>query len=256
MVKPGGPCQGPGATEGTICGVTEISDKSDWRKGGKFKPEHKGKACCTKNACRIFLGVIADPKIAKAEAASAPAPQASGPLGGLLEAASAALNGRSAPAAAPAAASASAASASSAPPAPIATAGKRSGRGAAAASAAATAAAPPAQPAQPDPPDGAPPARTPRELQQVMLDLHQLPDNWSVGLAQVQGQQQLYFWPRVLPEQRWTTWRSPLDAPSLAQVYALEGHQVIERGDSFYREWRVHGKFYHADDKFMVEETS
>ena len=71
MVKPGGPCQGPGATEGTICGVTEISDKSDWRKGGKFKPEHKGKACCTKNACRIFLGVIADPKIAKAEAASA-----------------------------------------------------------------------------------------------------------------------------------------------------------------------------------------
>ena len=69
MVKPGGPCQGPGATEGTNCGVTEISDKSDWRKGGKFKPEHKGKACCTKNACRIFLGVIADPKIAKAESA-------------------------------------------------------------------------------------------------------------------------------------------------------------------------------------------
>ena len=71
MGKRGGPCQAPGKEEGSICGITEISDRCDWRKGGKFKPEHKGKACCTKNACRVFLGVIADPKIARAEAASA-----------------------------------------------------------------------------------------------------------------------------------------------------------------------------------------
>ena len=47
MVKHGGPCQGPGQTDGTICGVTEIGDKSSWRVGGRFKPEHKGKPCCT-----------------------------------------------------------------------------------------------------------------------------------------------------------------------------------------------------------------
>ena len=60
MVKVGGPCQGPGKRPGTICGVTEISDGSSWRNGGKHKPEHKGKPCCTKKACRVFLGVIPD----------------------------------------------------------------------------------------------------------------------------------------------------------------------------------------------------
>ena len=114
MVKRGGPCQAPGKTEGTICGETEIGDNSDWRRGGKHKPEHAGKWCCPKNKCRIALGVIPDPKAPKAEVAPAPAPAASGPLGGLLDAVSTALAGPPAPAAAPAAASASAASASAA----------------------------------------------------------------------------------------------------------------------------------------------
>ena len=65
MGKVGGPCQGPGVTEGTVCGATEIADTCDWRKGGKFKPEHVGKPCCTKRACRIFLGVIEVPNAAK-----------------------------------------------------------------------------------------------------------------------------------------------------------------------------------------------
>ena len=91
MVKLGGPCQAPGKTEGTICGETEIGDKSDWRRGGKHKPEHAGKWCCPKNKCRIALGVIPDPKAPKAEVAPAPAPAASGPLGGLLDAVSTAL---------------------------------------------------------------------------------------------------------------------------------------------------------------------
>ena len=75
MGKHGGPCQAPGKTEGTICGETEISDKSDWRRGGKHKPEHAGKWCCTKNLCRIALGVILDPKAPKAEIAPSVLPR-------------------------------------------------------------------------------------------------------------------------------------------------------------------------------------
>ena len=62
----------------------------------------------------------------------------------------------------------------------------------------------------------------------------QLPDGWGVGLAQLQGGPQLYFWPSALAEQRWTTWRSPLEAPQLVHVIALEGHQRIERGDGVF----------------------
>lgn len=250
MVKLGGPCQAPGKTEGTICGVTEIGDNSDWRRGGKHKPEHAGKWCCPKNKCRIALGVIPDPKAPKAEVAPAPAPAASGPLGGLLDAVSTALAGPPAPATAPAAASASAASASSAPPAPIATAGKRSGRGAAAASAAA-AAAPPAQPAQPDPPDSVPPERTPLERQRDVLDALQLPEGWLSGVAQLQSGPRVYFWPSSLAEQRWTSWRSPLDAPALCTAVKLEGHQEITKDDgSIADEWRVYGEFRHGEEKF------
>ena len=77
MGKLGGPCQGPGTVPGTVCGVTIITDSSSWRNGGKFKPEHKGKACCTKRTCRIYLGVIKDPSAAVPPAvATAPAPEA------------------------------------------------------------------------------------------------------------------------------------------------------------------------------------
>ena len=85
MVKLGGPCQGPGATDGIICGVTEIGDKSSWRRGGKFKPEHAGKACCTKKECRVHLGVIEDPRAAAPAPAAAAAP--AGIDAGLLRAA-------------------------------------------------------------------------------------------------------------------------------------------------------------------------
>ena len=141
MVKRGGPCQAPGAEKGSICGITEISDRCDWRKGGKFKPEHKGKACCTKRQCRIALGVIPDTELPKEEAAPAPAPAAGGGLSGLVDVVCAALSGQSAPAAAPAAASATAPSASAAPAAQVAAAGRRGARGEAAASAAVAAAA-------------------------------------------------------------------------------------------------------------------
>ena len=59
-MRPGGPCQGPGSTAGTICGVTAILHSASWRKGGKYIPEHQGKACCPKRRCRIYLGVIED----------------------------------------------------------------------------------------------------------------------------------------------------------------------------------------------------
>jgi len=55
MVKLGGPCQGPGKEEGTLCGRTEIPDSASWRFG---KEEHAGKACCTKRKCRLHLKVI------------------------------------------------------------------------------------------------------------------------------------------------------------------------------------------------------
>ena len=99
MVKHGGPCQGPGQTDGTICGTTEIGDKSSWRVGGRFKPEHKGKLCCTKTKCRKFLGVIADvaPSAAAATAAPASVPE---PAGGAAAAAPIAEAARSARAAA------------------------------------------------------------------------------------------------------------------------------------------------------------
>ena len=71
MGKAGGPCQGPGDLPNTICGATMITDKSSWRVGGKFKPEHAGKPCCTKRPCRIFLGVIEDTKAVAAAAADA-----------------------------------------------------------------------------------------------------------------------------------------------------------------------------------------
>ena len=71
MVKVGGPCQGPGQLPNTICGETEISDGSSWRRGGKYKPEHQGKPCCTKRPCRIYLGVIEDPKASESPAAAA-----------------------------------------------------------------------------------------------------------------------------------------------------------------------------------------
>ena len=71
MVKRGGPCQGPGENDGAICGVTEISGTCSWRRGGKFKPEHSGKACCPKRSCRIALGVIVDPD-EPAESTTAP----------------------------------------------------------------------------------------------------------------------------------------------------------------------------------------
>ena len=67
--------------------------------------------------------------------------------------------------------------------------------------------------------------------------------------AQLQSRPQLYFWPSALPDQRWTTWRSPLDAPSLAQVINLEGHQTIERNGNFDHEWRIHGKLYEGFPK-------
>ena len=70
MVKVGGPCQAQGELPNTICGATEISDKSSWRRGGKYKPEHQGKLCCTKRPCRIYLGVIEDPKAAESPAAA------------------------------------------------------------------------------------------------------------------------------------------------------------------------------------------
>ena len=92
MGKRGGPCQGPGEEVGSICGITEISTKCDWRMGGKFKPEHKGKACCTKNRCRIALGVAPDTKLAKEEAVPAPAPAAGGGLNGLLDVVTAAMS--------------------------------------------------------------------------------------------------------------------------------------------------------------------
>ena len=182
------------------------------------------------------------------EGGAAPAPAAATDgLRGLLAAVGfASAGGAEQPAMPPAAASATVPSVSAAPTVP--TEGRRRVRGKAAASAAAAAAAPPEPPG---PPDGAPPARTPLELQQVLLDSMQLPDGWSFGLAQLQGRPQLYFWPSALPDQRWTTWRSPLDAPSLAQVINLEGHQTIECNGNFYQEWRIHGKFFHADDKFM-----
>lgn len=61
MVKIGGPCQGPGPTEGSVCGITEIPDSCKWREG---KDEHRGKACCTKRQCGIYLKAIT-PKAAK-----------------------------------------------------------------------------------------------------------------------------------------------------------------------------------------------
>ena len=70
MVKVGGPCQAQGELPNTICGATEISDKSSWRRGGKYKPEHQGKLCCTKRPCRIYLGVIEDPEAAESPAAA------------------------------------------------------------------------------------------------------------------------------------------------------------------------------------------
>ena len=74
MVKAGGPCQGPGKLPNTVCGETEISDSCSWRVGCKFKPEYQGKACCTKRPCRIYLGVIQDPKaVASQPAATATA---------------------------------------------------------------------------------------------------------------------------------------------------------------------------------------
>ena len=74
MVKAGGPCQGPGKLPNTVCGETEISDSCSWRVGGKFKPEYQGNACCTKRPCRIYLGVIQDPKaVASQPAATATA---------------------------------------------------------------------------------------------------------------------------------------------------------------------------------------
>ena len=69
MVKRGGPCEAPVDDQGNLCGITEISDKSDWRKG---KEEHAGKWCCTKAACRKALKVIT-PKAAAAPPAAAPA---------------------------------------------------------------------------------------------------------------------------------------------------------------------------------------
>ena len=181
------------------------------------------------------------------EGGAAPAPAAATDgLRGLLAAVGfASAGGAEQPAIPPAAASATVPSVSAAPTVP--TEGRRRVRGKAAASAAAAA----APPEPPGPPDGAPPAPTPLELQQVLLDSMQLPDGWSFGLAQLQGRPQLYFWPSALPDQRWTTWRSPLDAPSLAQVINLEGHQTIERNVNLYQEWRIHGKFFHGDDKFM-----
>ena len=71
MVKLGGPCEAPvdDKTPPTLCGITEISDKSDWRKG---KEEHAGKWCCTKADCRRALKVI-PPKAVAAAPAAAPA---------------------------------------------------------------------------------------------------------------------------------------------------------------------------------------
>ena len=105
MVKHGGPCQGPGQTDGTICGETEIGDKSSWRVGGRFKPEHRGKPCCTKTKCRKFLGVIEDvaPSAAAATAAPASVPE---PAGGAAAAAPITEAARSARAAAAAVAGA------------------------------------------------------------------------------------------------------------------------------------------------------
>ena len=105
MVKHGGPCQGPGQTDGTICGVTEIGDKSSWRVGGRFKLEHKGKPCCTKTKCRKFLGVIEDvaPSAAAATVAPASVPE---PAGGAAAAAPITEAARSARAAAAAVAGA------------------------------------------------------------------------------------------------------------------------------------------------------
>jgi hypothetical protein len=73
-------------------------------------------------------------------------------------------------------------------------------------------------------------------------------------MAQLQSGPRVYFWPSALAEQRWTSWRSPLDTPQLMRAIALEGHQRIERGDgTFDSEWRVHGRFRHDDDMFMQE---
>ena len=52
MGKKGGPCMGPGVAEGTICGITEIPDSCNWRRGTGV---HGGKACCTKRECEDFL---------------------------------------------------------------------------------------------------------------------------------------------------------------------------------------------------------
>ena len=234
-------CQGPGGTEDSICGVTEISDKSDWRKGGKFKPEHAGKWCCTKRQCRITLGVIADPKVAKQEAAPAPAPAAGSGLASLLAAAGTALSGGGAPPAAAAAA----APATAAAAAPQSAAAPQAGT--------APAAAPPTEPAAaaPPPPDNVPPARTPLERQRDLLDTLQLPDGWRCGVAELPSGPHVYFWPSALAEQRWTTWRSPLDAPALCTAFKLEGHQEITKDDdSVVDEWRVYGEFTHSDEKY------
>ena len=229
MGKPGGPCQGPGGTDDSICGVTEISDKSDWRKSGKFKPEHADKWCCTKRLCRITHGVIADPKAAKQEAAPAPAPAAGSGLPSLLDAAGTALGGGGAPpaaaaAAAPATAAAAAPQSAAAPQAGIA-----------------PAAAPPTESAAaaPPPPHSVPPARTPLERQRDLLDTLKLPDGWCCGVAELPSGPHVYFWPSALAEQRWTTWRSPLDAPALRTAFKLEGHQEITKDDdSVVDEWQ------------------
>ena len=116
MVNRGGPYQGPGATPGTTCDISEISCKSTWRKGGKFKREHAGKLCCSKRRCRIFLGVIEDPNAAEEGAPPALAPAASNGLASFVGAAAAALlNGDGAPPAA-ADAAAPAAAAPTVPP--------------------------------------------------------------------------------------------------------------------------------------------
>lgn len=70
MVKLGGPCEAPvdDKQPPTLCGITEITDKSDWRKG---KEEHAGKWCCTKADCRRALKVIPSKVVPAAAPAAA-----------------------------------------------------------------------------------------------------------------------------------------------------------------------------------------
>ena len=84
-----------------------------------------------------------------------------------------------------------------------------------------------------------------------MLDALQLPEGWLYGVAQLQSGPRVYFWPSSLAEQRWTSWRSPLDAPALCTAVKLEGHQEITKDDgSIADEWRVYGEFRHGEEKF------